>query len=659
MEKLDRLRKTMIEHHLKARGIRDDAVLRAMEQVPREKFLPETMAEFAYEDSPLPIGEGQTISQPYIVAVMTEMLELEKDDRVLEIGTGSGYAAAILSRIVDEVYTIERHKSLADEAEEKFRRLGYDNIHVLHGDGTLGWPENGPYDAVVVTAGAPEPPESLKKQLAVGGRMVIPTGSTRVQELVRIRRVSEEEFEREEHFSVRFVPLVGEEGWKNKSVSAGSPAQMEASRSIPELIARAADTIPSIEEKDITPLLDRIGDARVVLLGEATHGTAEFYEMRARITKELIEKKGFNIVAIEADWPDVSQIDRYIRGIETDTSVEKPFQRFPTWMWANTQFADFVESLRSLNASRNVSNGVSLYGLDLYSLYKSIEAVLQYLDEIDPETAAIARRRYGCLTPWQKDPAAYGAAALSGRYEECEAEVVKMLQDLLDKRLAYEFRDEKEFLNAVQNARLVSNAERYYRVMYYGSRESWNLRDRHMFDTLNVVLGYHGPEARAVVWEHNSHIGNAAATEMGISGEKNVGLFCRQAFEEQAYLVGFGTDHGTVGAAPEWNRPMEIKQIQPSHRDSYEYLCHSTKLDNFFLPLRHAPAKLKEALTDPRLERAIGVVYSPETELQSHYFYADLPRQFDEYIWFDKSHAVTPLTAETGKGLPETFPFGV
>ncbi len=659
MKSLDKVRKTMLENHLKARGINDEAVLRAMEEVPREKFLPDTMVEFAYEDSPLPIGEGQTISQPYIVAVMTEMLELKPEDRVLEVGTGSGYAAAILSRMVDEVYTIERHKSLADSAREKFRQLGYDNIHVLHGDGTLGWAEHAPYDAIVVTAGSPGTPESLKKQLAFGGRLVIPTGPARAQELVRIRRIGEDEYEVEEHLSVRFVPLVGAEGWDEKTSAGGEPARMHASRTIPELMAITADSIPSIQEKDITPFLERIGDAKVVLLGEATHGTAEFYDMRARITQELIEKKGFNIVAIEADWSDVSQINRYIKGIEPDLSVEKPFKRFPTWMWANTQFSIFVESLRSINELQRVSGGVSLYGLDLYSLHSSIEAVLKYLDTIDPVTASIARQRYGCLTPWQKDPAAYGAATLTGQYEECESEVVKMLEDLLDKRLAYEFKDEAQFLNAVQNARVVSNAEKYYRIMYYGSRESWNLRDRHMFDTLNIVLGYHGPDARAVVWEHNSHIGNAVATEMGASGEKNLGLFCRESFGQDAYLVGFGTDHGTVGAASEWDRPMNVMQVRPAHPNSYEYLCHRAKIDNFLLPLRDAPQKLRKALSQSRLQRAIGVVYSPETELQSHYFYADLPRQFDEYIWFDETRAVNPLTKESLEGFPKTFPFGV
>jgi protein-L-isoaspartate(D-aspartate) O-methyltransferase len=657
MTNIEKVRDIMIEKHLKARGVKDEAVLQAMAAVPREAFLPETMAEFAYEDSPLPIGEGQTISQPYIVAFMTQLLELDKDDRVLEIGTGSGYAAAILGQIVDTVYTVERHPSLAEKARETFRRLGYDNIHVHQGDGSLGWPEHAPYDAIVVTAGAPEVPDTLKKQLAVGGRLVIPVGSSRLQELLRIRRTAEDRYEQEERLSVRFVPLVGAEGWEDPDRRRTSRAH--ASPPLSEWIDRTADGIPSIREKDITPLLERIGEAKVVLLGEATHGSAEFYEMRARITRELIEKKGFNIVAIEADWPDVSQVNRYVRGVAPDVPVEKAFQRFPTWMWSNTQFSEFVETLRELHTETRAPGGVNLYGLDLYSLYNSIGTVLRYLDDVDPASAAVARQRYGCLTPWQQDPVAYGAAALSGRYQACEDEVVAMLGDLLDKRVAYEFKKEAQFLDAIQNARLISNAERYYRTMYYGSRESWNLRDRHMFDTLNVVLGFHGPDARAVVWEHNSHVGNAAATEMGYSGETNVGEMCRDTFAHKAYLVGFGTDHGTVAAASEWDRPMEVKTIRPSLRDSYEHLCHQADLDAFLLPLRDAPDRLRQGLSEPRLERAIGVVYSPETELQSHYFYAELPRQFDEYVWFDETRAVTPLTSETGEGLPATFPFGV
>jgi protein-L-isoaspartate(D-aspartate) O-methyltransferase len=242
MKKLDEVRKRMVDNHLKARGVRDAAVLRAMQEVPREKFLPETMAELAYEDSPLPIGEGQTISQPYIVAVMAELLQLKKDDRVLEVGTGSGYAAAVLGRIAQEVYTVERHAELADTAEKVFRRLGYDTIHVLRGDGSLGWPEHAPYDAIAVTAGAPEVPASLKRQLAVGGRLVIPIGSNRSQELVRVRRIGEDEYERQDHFRVRFVPLVGVEGWGNVPHSVGSSGT-HRSRTVPEWIDRDADGI--------------------------------------------------------------------------------------------------------------------------------------------------------------------------------------------------------------------------------------------------------------------------------------------------------------------------------------------------------------------------------------------------------------------------------
>lgn len=659
MKQLDKMREKMMEGHLKGRGIRDPKVLTAMATVPREKFLPETMAEFAYEDSPLPIGEGQTISQPYIVAAMTELLEIEEGDKVLEIGTGSGYGAAILSRIADEVYTVERHAALAESARGVFQSLGYDNIHVRVGDGTLGWPEEAPFDAIVVTAGAPpELPRTLRDQLSVGGRLVIPTGSSRSQELARIRRWDEDQFERENHGGVRFVPLVGEEGWESPEARAPT-GRPHASRAISELMARAADGIGAIEEKDMTPLLDRIGDARVVLLGESTHGTAEFHEMRARITRELIEKKGFTIVAIEADWPDAAQVDRYVRGVESESPIQKSFTRFPTWMWANREFSDFVESLRSLNAAGATLPDARVYGLDLYSLFHSIETVLRHLDEVDPETAAVARRRYGCLTPWQKDPAAYGAATLTGRYRECEKEVVAMLRDLLDKRIADAFPDEGRFLDAIQNARLVANAEHYYRSMYYGARESWNLRDRHMFDTLQIVLGRHGPDSKAVVWGHNSHIGDAGATEMGVSGERNVGMLCRETHGRDAYLVGFGTDRGAVAAASEWDQPMEVKTVRPAREDSYEHLCRQGEMDRFFLPLRDAPEKLRTALAPARLERAIGVVYSPETELQSHYFYAELPRQFDEYLWFDETRAITPLTRKTGEGLPETFPFGV
>ena len=290
----------------------------------------------------------------------------------------------------------------------------------------------------------------------------------------------------------------------------------------------------------------------------------------------------------------------------------------------------------------------------------SIQAVLNYLHSVDPQTAEIARIRYGCLTPWIQDPTLYGQVSISKQYRKCESDVLANLQDLLKKRLDYSLADGDRFFNATQNARLVANAERYYRTMYYAENNSWNQRDQHMFDTLQSVLANRGPEAKAVIWEHNSHIGDARATQMSARGEFNIGQLVRQHYADAAYLIGFGTDHGTVAAASEWGGPMEVKQVQPAHMDSYERICHEVNTDNFLLPLRQPLQDItRTKLLTERLERAIGVIYRPETELQSHYFYASLPRQFDEYIWFDESSAVKPLSKETRAGMPDTFPFGL
>lgn len=464
MKEIEMLRDRMIENHLKARGIQDPAVLQAMRAVPREQFVPDHLMEFAYEDAPLPIGEGQTISQPFIVASMTALLELSQTDRILEVGTGSGYAAAVLSRIAGQVFTIERHESLVASARRRFERMGYPNIHVFQGDGTMGLPDQAPFDAIVVTAGAPDVPEPLAQQLAVGGRLVIPVGAdSRTQQLLRVRRDTETDYARQEIAAVRFVPLVGRAAWESPD-SDPAPTEAFPSKPYAEVIAQHGDIVSSIAETDLQPLLDRVGNARTVLLGEATHGTSEFYEMRARISKELIRNKGFRILALEADWPDAAQIDRYVRGKAAEVPVEKPFQRFPTWMWANAQFADF----------------------------------------------------------------------------------------------------------------------------------------------------------------------------------------------------GFGTDHGTVAAASEWDRPMEIKEIRPAHPDSYEAICHHSDIKGFILPLNHPDRiEVRHAFLQERLERAIGVIYAPRTEMQSHYFHARLPDQFDEYIWFDETHAITPLSDLRGQKFPATFPFAV
>ena len=666
MVEYSKLRNQMVEHQIAVRGIKSGLVLDALRTVPREEFIPENLKEFAYEDTPLPIGDGQTISQPYIVSLMLDALDLKGGEKVLEIGAGSGYAAAILAQIAGEVYAVERLGQIAIKASATVKSLGYKNIHILHGDGTLGWAEHAPYDAIIVSAGGPSIPESLKSQLKINGRLIIPVGSEkRLQELVRVTRKSELDYEIEDIAGVGFVPLIGEEGWEPENVEIslerkGKRELISVDKKFLEDMAITVDPFPNIEDANLSALLERIGDARIVLLGEASHGTKEFYDMRSRITQQLIEKKGFNFIAIEGDWPDVARIDNYVRHVEWPTSEWTAFARFPTWMWRNYSVKTFIDWLHNYNSEIESKRKISFYGLDLYSLYNSINSILKYLDDVDPDTANIARRRYGCLTPWQKDPATYGRAAISGAYQSCEKEVLAMLTDILRKRQDYTEYDGERFLDTAQNARLVANAERYYRVMYYGSRESWNLRDMHMYETLNSLLNFHGTESKAVVWAHNSHIGDASATEMFRRGEYNLGYLCRQEANVKSYSVGFGTNDGTVAAASNWDEAMEIKRVKPAISKSYEYLFHQVEEPNFLFGLNNLKSSnILNTLSVPKLERAIGVIYRPETELASHYFQANLLKQFDEYVWIDRTQAVVPIEAGLLKGLPDTYPFGL
>jgi protein-L-isoaspartate(D-aspartate) O-methyltransferase len=655
-------RRAELVAQLVRRGIRSPAILDAFRSVPREAFVPGELAEFAYDDAPLPIGEGQTISQPYIVALTLDALELRGGERVLDVGTGSGYAAAVASRIAAEVYSIERVEPLATSARERLQRLGHSNVQVICGDGSRGWPEHAPYDAIAVAAAGPRIPDALLQQLAIGGRLVMPVGSEDSQTLVRVTRENENEFRQEAMAPVQFVPLIGQEGWREppRVLRAGpEPATVGA---LASLIRESAEPLDEIESANLDALVERIADARVVLLGESTHGTSEFYRMRARITRELISRRGFSFVAVEADWPDAARIDDYVLGGPRRSSVQfTPFERFPTWMWRNEEVHDFVDWLRAYNADHR-EHKVAFHGLDLYSLFTSIAAVLSYLDDVDPQAARVARHRYGTLTPWQKDPAAYGAAVLVGRYESSEQVVVAMLRDMLERRFEYARRDGERFFDAAQNARVVADAERYYRAMYYGSRTSWNLRDAHMFDTLQALLAYHGPGSKGVVWEHNSHVGDAAATEMGARGEHNVGQLCRASFGQDAYIIGFGTDHGTVAAASDWDAPMQRMRVRPGHPQSYERVFDESGVPALMLHLR-APRRraVFDELQAARLERAIGVIYRPASELASHYFRASLPNQFDEYIWFDETNAVHPLptSPRSSADLPETYPFGL
>ena len=396
-----------------------------------------------------------------------------------------------------------------------------------------------------------------------------------------------------------------------------------------------------------------------MLLGEATHGTSEFYAARAAITRHLIEHHGFNLIAVEADWPDAARIDDYVRHHAPRPRRGDPFVRFPTWMWRNAEVLQFADWLRGHNEALPPERRTSFRGLDVYSLSESIHAVLAYLEKVDPPACAAARLNYGCLTPWQDEPQQYGREVTSGQRGSCEDKVVAQLQALLMHRISYMQADGEAYFDAEQNARIVRAAERYYRAMYRGAAESWNLRDRHMFDTLQALLA-HQRDARAVVWAHNSHVGNASATAMGWQGEFNIGQLCRMAYGNEAVLIGFGTDRGPVAAASDWGGLMDIKTVRPARDDSYEAAFRRTGLARSLTDWSGAGKReLVSALSQTLLERAIGVIYRPETELQSHYFEAVMAEQFDAYVWFEETRAVTPLGPDRPHGAPETYPFGL
>jgi erythromycin esterase-like protein len=422
---------------------------------------------------------------------------------------------------------------------------------------------------------------------------------------------------------------------------------------------------------DYDALLEMIGDAAIVCIGEASHGTHEFYRERAKITRRLIEEKGFHAVAVEADWPDAYRVNRWVRGDGEDRSANEALEgfktRFPTWMWRNADVLDFVGWLRDFNDARGDKEKVGFYGVDLYSLFTSIEAVIEYLEQVDPEGAKHARKRYACFDHYGDEAQAYGYATASGIAQSCQDAVVAQLTDL--RRRASELVHQAdlppdEFFYAEQNARLVANAEQYYRSMFGGRISSWNLRDRHMAETIDALVAWlskSAGRAKVVVWEHNSHLGDARFTEMGQQGELNVGQLVRERYDDDAVLIGFSTYTGTVTAADDWDSPAERKRVRPGLKGSYEELLHEVSTEPYYFTFRNTPEAVEE-LDEPRLQRAIGVIYRPDTERYSHYFQARLPRQFDAMIHFDHTRAVEPL--EPGEGWhggepPETYPTGV
>jgi len=452
------------------------------------------------------------------------------------------------------------------------------------------------------------------------------------------------------------------------------PEERAASRIADDTaIAEVLDTTHPLTgaAQDYDPLMNRIGQAHLALLGEASHGTHEFYRERAEITKRLIKDKGFNGVAVEADWPDAYRVNRYVRGMNDDFDAREAladFRRFPTWMWRNKEVVEFVEWLRAHNDALPAGKAkVGFYGLDLYSLHASMKAVLRYLERVDPEAAKRARERYSCFDQFGADTQVYGLMTRLDLSKSCQEEVVSQLVELQRRAADYarlNGRLPDELFYAEQNARLVKNAEAYYRSMFLEEVSSWNLRDRHMVETLEALLehlGRDGRRAKVAVWAHNSHLGDARATEMGQRGEFNIGQLTREKYGDDAVLVGFTTHHGTVTAASDWGGLAERKRVRPALPGSYEAVFHAAHADRLLLIWDEANV-LVQRLRESKLERAIGVIYRPDTERQSHYFQARLPDQFDAVLHFDETRAVEPLeyTSEWEVGeLPETFPFAV
>lgn len=518
-KEISRARDRMVDRQIAARGVRDGRVLAAMRHVPRDAFVEEGSQEFAYEDSPLPIGEGQTISQPYIVAFMLEAAEISPGDRVLEIGAGFRYAAAVSAQLAAEVCAVERHASLVAQAQYQFDRLGYRNISLRHADGDeglAGWRRIRRHHSfgwrLANSSGSEIPVEDRRPTCHPGrrgGRAArTPQIDTPLGEGIRRGTAGIGSF--------RAAAWRGSMGGGWATIVARPICRGVSQRRMPAgLIAEAVEPLPDFNDPCFGALFDRFAGKRVMLLGEASHGTSEFYRARAAITRHLIAHHGFSIVAVEADWPDAAAVDRYVRHLSR-RETEAPFQRFPTWMWRNTDVDAFIHAMRDHNATLDEKERAGFYELDIYNMAASIASVLEYLDKVDPRAAAVARECYGCLTPRQREPSTYGRAVLTEGYRKCEEAVVAQLRDLLGGRLRYEEENPNSFLDAAQNARLVASAERYYRIMYYGDADLWNLRDTHMFETLEHVLDGRGAVAKAVVWAHNSHIGDARRPRWGL-----------------------------------------------------------------------------------------------------------------------------------------------
>ncbi|RIJ42800.1 erythromycin esterase family protein [Pontibacter oryzae] len=415
---------------------------------------------------------------------------------------------------------------------------------------------------------------------------------------------------------------------------------------------------PLTKERDLDNLIQEIGDARVVMLGEASHGTSEYYTWRTAISRRLIEEKGFTFIAVEGDWPECYAVNRLIKGYQNSgnkiADVLQVYRRWPTWMWANWEVAALIEWLREHNNQHNPREKAGFYGLDVYSLWESLDQIVRYLEHNDGQAAEAARLAINCFEPFNRDPQTY-AQATAFVPTDCENEVIEMLQRVQQHR-TYTDDPEQDF-NTQQNARVAANAERYYRAMIRGGENSWNLRDTHMMETLDHLLEFHGPDAKAIVWEHNTHIGDARYTDMADNGMFNIGQLAREKYgRDNVRLVGFGSYQGTVIAGKSWGAPMQKMDVPPAMSGSWEEMLHSISTDDKIIlskDIKHLPG-LQERIG----HRAIGVVYDPKFEMFGNYVPTVIPDRYDAFIYFDETEAVHPLRMKSrGAKEPDLYPW--
>jgi erythromycin esterase len=417
---------------------------------------------------------------------------------------------------------------------------------------------------------------------------------------------------------------------------------------------------PLEQNQDLDALIDQIGGARFVLLGEASHGTSEFYSWRARLSQRLIEEKGFSFIAVEGDWPDCYKINRYVKNYENagQSAYEtlQAFDRWPSWMWANWEVAALAEWMRNYNQRSGRAAG--FYGLDVYSLWESMRSVMQYLEKKDPHMAQLAKNAIRCFEPYGENVQAYAWSTRMAP-ESCEDEVIGLLSEMRQNPTRYDSDPEAAF-NAEQNALVMVNAERYYRAMVRSDLNSWNVRDIHMMETLNRLMAHHGPESKAIVWAHNTHIGDARATDMARDGMVNLGQLVREEYgEENACLVGFGTHHGTVIAGQAWDAPMEVMGVPDAVEGSWEDVLYQTGRADFFLLL--GETRGSKRFEQERGQRAIGVVYDPNRERYGNYVPTVLPARYDAFLFFAETRALHPLhlKIEEKNQVPDTYPWGL